>query len=125
TRSAINYQSGAVTRLSGVFSAVAVCATLLLFGHLAEYIPLSAIAGMLIITAWRLVDRPRTRFALRASRFDAGLVGATALAAIFLSVEVAILVGTFLSFLLVVPRAALLRATEIVVGAGRGVRDRD
>src|SRR4029077_15681677 len=42
TRSAINYQSGAVTRLSGVFSALAVCAALLLFGHLAAYIPLSA-----------------------------------------------------------------------------------
>ena len=84
--------------MSGVFSALAVCAALLLFGHLAAYIPLSAIAGMLIITAWRLVDKPRTLFALRSSRFDAGLVGTTAFAAIFLSVEFAILVGTFLSF---------------------------
>jgi SulP family sulfate permease len=124
TRSAINYQSGAATRLSGVFSAAAVAATLLLFAPLAAYIPTSAIAGMLIITAWRLVDKPRTRFALRASRFDAGLVGATAFAAVFLSVEFAIIVGTFLSFLLVVPRAARLQATELVVGAGRVVRER-
>jgi len=124
TRSAINYQSGGVTRLSGVFSAVAVAAALLLFGHLAEYIPLSAIAGMLIITAWRLVDKPRTLFALRSSRFDAGLVGATAFAAVFLSVEFSILVGTFLSFLLVVPRAARLRATELAVSPERVVRER-
>jgi SulP family sulfate permease len=124
TRSAINYQSGAVTRLSGVFSALAVAAALLLFGHLAAYIPLSAIAGMLIITAWRLVDKPRTLFALRASRFDAGLVGATAFAAIFLSVEFSILVGTFLSFLLIVPRAARLRSTELTVSPERVVRER-
>jgi SulP family sulfate permease len=124
TRSAINYQSGAVTRLSGVYSAAAVAATLLLFAPLARYIPLSAVAGMLIITAWRLVDKPRTRFALRSSRFDAGLVGATAFTAVFLSVEFSIMVGTFLSFLLVVPRAARLRSTELVVSAERVVRER-
>ena len=124
TRSAINFQAGAATRLSGVCAAAAVAATLLLFAPLAHYIPLSAVAGMLIITAWRLVDRPRTRFALRSSRFDAGLLGATAFAAVFLSVESSILVGTFLSFLLVVPRAARLRGTELIVGADRVVRER-
>ena len=124
TRSSINYQSGAVTRMSGVFAAAAVAATVLLFGNLARYIPRSVIAGMLIITAWRLVDRRRTRFALRASRFDAGLFWATAFAAVFLSIEYSILVGTFLSFLLVVPRAARLRATELVVGPERVVRER-
>ena len=36
TRSAINYQSGAMTRLSGIFSALAVAATLLLFAPLAR-----------------------------------------------------------------------------------------
>src|SRR5260370_28721789 len=79
---------------------------------------------MLIITAWRLVDRRRTRFAVRASRFDAGLVWATAFAAVFLSIEYSVLVGTFLSFLLVVPRAARLRATELAVGPERVVRER-
>src|SRR5262249_56577983 len=62
--------------------------------------------------------------ALRASRFDAGLVGATAFAAVFLSVEFSILVGTFLSFLLIVPRAARLRATELTVSPERVVRER-
>lgn len=124
TRSAINHQAGAATRMSGVFSALAVAATLLLFAPLAAYIPTSAIAGMLIITAWRLVDKPRTLFALRASRFDAGLVGATAFAAVFLSVEFSILVGTFLSFLLVVPRASRVGSAELVVGPERVVRER-
>jgi SulP family sulfate permease len=124
TRSAINFQAGAATRMSGVFSAVAVAVTLLLFAPQARFIPTSAIAGMLIITAWRLVDKPRTRFALRASRFDAGLVVATAVAAVFLSVEFSIMIGTFLSFLFVVPRVARLQATELAVSAGRMVRER-
>jgi SulP family sulfate permease len=124
TRSSINFQAGAATRLSGVFSAVAVAATLLFFAPLVGHIPTSAIAGMLIITAWRLVDKPRTLFALRASRFDAGLVGATAFAAVFLSVEFSILVGTFLSFLLMMPRVSRLGATELVVAPGRVLRER-
>jgi sulfate permease, SulP family len=124
TRSSINYQSGAVTRLSGVFSAIAVGAILLLFAPLAAYLPKAAIAGMLIITAWRLVDKPRTAFALKASRLDAGLVGATAFAAVFLNVEFSILIGTILSFLLIVPRAARLRSTELVVSPERVVRER-
>jgi SulP family sulfate permease len=124
TRSAINYQAGAMTRLSGVYSAVAVAGTLLLFAPLAEYVPTSAIAGMLIITAWRLVDKPRTLFSLRASRFDAGLVGATAFAAVFVSVEFSILIGTFLSFLMMVPRVSRVSATELIVSPERVVRER-
>ncbi len=124
TRSAINFQAGALTRLSGILSAVAVAITLLLFAPYAEYIPTSAIAGMLVITAWRLVDKSRTAFALRASRFDAGLVWATAFAAVFISVEFSILIGTFLSFLFFVPRVARLQATELAVGAGRVIRER-
>src|SRR5205823_12049252 len=49
TRSAINFQAGAATRMSGVIAAAAVAGALLLFAEQADYIPTSAIAGMLII----------------------------------------------------------------------------
>src|SRR6266481_7138231 len=51
TRSAINYQAGGVTRLSGVFAAAAVAVTLLLFAPWAKYVPKAALAGLLVITA--------------------------------------------------------------------------
>ncbi len=124
TRSAINYFSGAATRLSGIFSAGAVMATLLLFAPLASYVPQPVLAGVLLWTAWRIVDRPRLRYCLRATRFDAGLALATAAAAIFISIEFSILIGTFLSFLWFVPRAARLQATELVVSPERVVRER-
>jgi SulP family sulfate permease len=75
-------------------------------------------------TAWRIVDRPRLLFCLRATRFDAGLAIATGLSAMFISIEFSILIGTFLSFLFYVPRAARLRATELVVRRERVVRER-
>jgi len=124
TRSAINYFSGAATRFSGIFSALTVTAALLLFAPLARFVPQPALAGVLMWTAWRIVDRPRLLFCLRATRFDAGLAIATALSAVFLSIEFSILIGICLSILFYVPRAARLRATELVVGPERVVRER-
>src|SRR5262249_31738609 len=96
----------------------------LLFAPAARHVPQPALAGVLIWTAGRIVDRQRLVFCLRATRFDAGLAIATALSAVFISIEVSILIGTFLSFLFYVPRAARLRATELVVGSERMVRER-
>jgi SulP family sulfate permease len=124
TRSAINFQAGAVSRWSGVFAAAAVAIVVLLFGPLAQFIPKPALAGILLITAAGLIDWPRLRYAIRASHYDAWLVAVTALAAVFVSVEFSILIGVALSILMFVPRAARIRATELVVGPDRFLRDR-
>jgi SulP family sulfate permease len=124
TRSAINFQAGAVTRWSGVVAAVAVAIVVIVLAPLAKFIPRSALAGILMVTAAGLVDWPRLGFAMRASRFDAGLVLVTAFSAVFYSVEFAILIGVGLSVLLYIPRAAHLRASELIVGADRVVRGR-
>jgi SulP family sulfate permease len=124
TRSAIDYQAGGISRLAGVVSGLAVAASLLLFSSLAHYVPRSALAGILLVTAWRLVDRSRLAYCLRATRYDAGLALATAFVAVFISVEYSILVGVFLSFLFFVPRAARLQASELVVSPERVLRER-
>jgi SulP family sulfate permease len=98
TRSAVNQQAGAVSQWSGVFSAVAVAATVLLFAPLAQFIPRASLAGLLMLAAFRMVDRRQLVRHLRATRFDAGVVLATALTAVLISVELCIVVGVFLSF---------------------------
>jgi SulP family sulfate permease len=123
TRSAINYQAGAVSRWSGVFAAAAVALIVVLLAPLARYVPKSSLAGLLFVTAAGLVDWPRLFYALRASRYDAGLVLATAFAAVY-RVDFSLLIGVGLSILLYVPRAARLRAAELAVDAGRVVRER-
>jgi SulP family sulfate permease len=124
TRSALNQQAGAVSQWSGVVSAGAVAAIVLLFAPLAQYIPRSALAGLLILTGWRMVDRHQLRYHLRATRFDAGIVIATALAAVFISVEFCILIGILMSFVLYVPRAAGAYLTEFTLTAEGFVRER-
>jgi SulP family sulfate permease len=124
TRSAINYQAGAATRLSGLISAGAVALIVLAFAPLGDYVPKAALAGLLLVTAWRLVDKPRLQYCLRATRFDAAIALSTAAAAIFISIEFSILIGTFLSFLFFVPRVARLQTSELVVSPERVVRER-
>ena len=124
TRSAINYQAGAVTRWSGVFAAGAVALVVWLFGPLAKFIPKAALAGILLVTAAGLIDQRRIRHAVRASRFDALLVLATALSAVLIGVEFSILIGVGLSILMFVPRAARLKAAELTISTDRVIRDR-
>jgi SulP family sulfate permease len=124
TRSAINQQSGGLTQWAGIFCALAVAATMLLFAPLARYIPRAALAGILMVSAWRMVDRKQLLYHLRATKFDAGIVLATAFAAVFISVEFCILVGVFLSFLLYVPRAARIHMSELTLTPERVVRER-
>jgi SulP family sulfate permease len=124
TRSTINFQAGAATRWSGVFAAAAVAVIVCLFGPWAAYIPYPALAGILLVTAAGLIDRRRIAHAVRASRFDALLVLATAASAVLIGVEFSILIGVGLSILMFVPRAARLKSSELTVGTDRVIRDR-
>jgi SulP family sulfate permease len=123
TRSAINYQAGALTRVSGLFTAAAVAITILAAAPLARFIPKATLAGLLLVIAARLIDWQRLRYALRASSYDTALVLITAFSAVFISVEFSILIGVALSILLFVPRAARLRATELTVTSEGLVRE--
>jgi SulP family sulfate permease len=124
TRSSINYQAGGITRMSGIYSALLVAVVVLVFGPYTRFIPKAALAGLLFITAARLIDWRRLGYALKASRFDAALVIVTALAAVFISVDESILIGVGLSILLFVPRASKLGIRELVVTPERVVRER-
>ena len=97
TRSAINQQAGARTQWSGVISAVAVGAVMMVFAPYAQYVPRSALAGILMLTAGRMVNFEDLRYHLRASRFDAVIVAATAIGAFAISIEFCVLIGVFLS----------------------------
>lgn len=124
TRSSINYQSGAITRMSGIYSGVIVALAVLVFGPYARFIPKPALAGLLFITAARLIDWKRLSYAVRASRFDAGLVLVTAFSAVFISVDMSILIGVGLSILMFVPRASRVSMRELIVTPERVVRER-
>ena len=123
TRSAINQQAGAATQWSGVISAASVAVTMLVFAPFARFVPRAALAGILIVTAWNMVDRRALSYHLRTTRFDAAIVTATALAAVGISIEFCVLVGVFMSFMLTVPRAGQMLITEFTL-TGPSLRER-
>ena len=124
TRSAINVQAGAVSQWSGVFAAGAVALTVVFLAPLARFVPRAALAGILLVSAWRLVDRKQLMYHLRTTRFDMQIVLATALAAFAINIEFCILIGVFLSVVLYVRRAARLHLTELIMTSDRLIRER-
>ncbi len=112
-----------MTQWSGVISALGVTATILLFAPLAQYIPRAALSGVLILTASRMVDPKSIMYAARATRFDAMIMVATAVSAVFISIEFCILIGVVLSFALYVPRAAKIHVSELTLTNTRIIRE--
>jgi SulP family sulfate permease len=124
TRSAINQQAGASSQWSGVVSAAAVAAIVLVFAPYARFLPRAALAGILVVSAWKMVDWPALAYHLRATRYDAAIVGVTAFSAIAISIEFCVLMGVFMSFLLTVPRAGRMLLTEFVIAPNGGIHER-
>ncbi len=124
TRSAINQQAGAQTQWSGVVSAAAVALIMMAFAPYARYIPRSALAGLLMLTAARMVNFRELRYHMRVSRFDAAIVAMTAIAAFAISIEFCVLIGVFMSFMLAVPRTGQMHLTEFLVTPEGTVHER-
>lgn len=124
TRSAINQQAGAVSQWSGVVSAVAVALTMVAFAAYAQYIPRAALAGILVVSAWKLIDRAALVYHVRATRFDAAIVAVTAFSAVAISIEFCVLIGVLMSFALTVRRAGRMRLTEFVIEPDGMIRER-
>jgi sulfate permease, SulP family len=123
TRSYINHQANAATQWAAIFSAIIVALTIPFFAQYASYIPKAALAGVLLLTATRMIDYRSMLYHFRATRFDAIIVVVTALSAVFISIEFCVLIGVVLSFFMYVPRAAKLYVSELTVGTDRIVRE--
>lgn len=97
TRSAVNFRSGGKTPISGVMSGLAVAAMVLAAAPLAAKLPMSALAGVLIVVAYDMVRKEDTARTIRATRSDAAVLVITFLSTLFLNIEFAIYVGVLLS----------------------------
>jgi len=74
-RTATNVRAGARSPVSGVLHALFVLAFMMLAAPLASYIPISALAGVLVVVAWNMVEKRELAVLLRS--WKAALVVAT------------------------------------------------
>jgi SulP family sulfate permease len=115
-RTATNVRSGAHGPVSGMLHAVFLLAFMLVAAPLAAYIPLAALAGVLAVVSFNMVEWPALRALLRSSRGDAAVVVITFLLVIFRDITAGIVVGTALGAVLFISRLsreASLEATAI------------
>jgi len=92
-RTAVNVRAGARTRLSAIVHAVLLVLVVFFGGGLVARIPLAALAGVLMVTAVRMVEIHNIRAVLRATRSDAAVLVATAVATVAFDLIVAVEIG--------------------------------
>ncbi|MCX6433746.1 MAG: SulP family inorganic anion transporter [Actinobacteria bacterium] len=102
-RTAVNVRAGARTRVSAIVHSVLILLIVLFLGGLVAVIPLAALAGVLMVTAVRMVDRRSAQSILRSTKSDALVMILTALATVIfdliLAVEIGIAVAAVLALL--------------------------
>jgi SulP family sulfate permease len=112
-RSGLNYEAGAKTPLSAIFSAVFLVALLILIAPFAAYLPLAAMAGVLMLVGWGLIDFGRMRKVVRIGRSETVVLGLTLAATLFGDLAFAIYLGVIVSIVLYLRRTAQPRVVAI------------
>jgi SulP family sulfate permease len=105
-RSGLNLEAGARTPLAAVFSVAVLVVIVQFVAPLAAYLPLAAMAAVLFLVAWGLVDVPHVLEILRTNRQETVVLLTTFMATLFLNLEVAIYIGVLLSLLLYLNRTS-------------------
>ena len=118
-RSGLNYVAGAKTPLAAVFSAGFLLLIMLFLAPLAQYLPTAAMAGILFVVAWGLIDTTQIVETWRASRSEFGVLLATFLATLTLQLEFAIYVGVGLSLILYLRRTSQPGVEDVKPVPGR------
>jgi SulP family sulfate permease len=114
TRSAVSFDAGARTRLASAFSGLFVLIAMLAFAPLAAYVPRTALSGVLILTAYSMIDRKEIARIWRGARADAAIMIITFLATLFLHLEFAVLGGILLSFAIYIIRTSVPRVFPVL-----------
>lgn len=124
SRSALNEQAGAKTRLSGMLTGFMMIAVLLAFAGLLDHTPIACLAGLLLIVAWDLVDLPRIRTTFKTSWGDGLAFLATMIGTWVMDLDKAIYLGVGLSLILFLRKARLLTISELVINAAGYLHER-
>jgi len=100
-RTSVAVKSGQQTRLTSVFHSVFLLASMFLLGDVMAKLPLAALAGVLIVTAWRMNDWEGVRY-IFARRFKSAISQfvITLIATVLFDLTVAIIMGVLYSAIL-------------------------
>ncbi|MGD8842363.1 MAG: SulP family inorganic anion transporter [Gammaproteobacteria bacterium] len=113
-RTSLNYQAGARTPMSAMIAGFAEIFIVLAIAPLVAYLPNAAMAGILFIVAWGLIDIPAIKHILESNHSERAIFMVTFLGALFLDLEFAIMAGILLSLVLYLMRVSRPRIVSRV-----------
>lgn len=114
-RTAVNVRAGARTRVSAIVHSLVLVLVVYFAGPLVARIPLAALAGVLMVTAVRMIEVRNVRAVVRSTRSDALVLALTAAATIVFDLIVAVEIGVAAAALLALRSVA--RTTSAVAEA--------
>lgn len=108
-RTSVAIKSGAQTRLTGMFHALILLISMLVLGPVMARIPLSALAGVLLVTAWRMNEWSTIKY-IFSRKFKGSMLKflVTMAATILFDLTVAIVIGVGIALILLVVRLSKL-----------------
>lgn len=119
TRSALNYDSGAKTPLSAVFAAIILGGILIFIAPYTAYLPIPAMAGVIILVGYELIDFKGIRSITKISGKESVVLVITFLATLFLQLEFAIYLGVIFSLIFYLQKTSKPRLVPL------GIIERD
>ncbi len=114
TRTAVCYKSGGRTRMAAVFSAFWTLVALLLLGEVANYIPTAALAGLLVVIAYSMIDKKRLKMTWRSGRGSQFVLVGTLASTLILPLQYAVFTGVFLSIVVLLRTTGKIDLTQLV-----------
>ncbi|MCA9916437.1 MAG: sulfate permease [Anaerolineales bacterium] len=114
SRSAVNFTAGAKTPMAALFSGLFMLIALFALAPLAAYLPISALSGVLIITAFGMIDREEIARIWRSHPGDAAIMVITFIGTLFLAIEFAVLLGIIISLMLYIWRTSTPRIQAVL-----------
>ncbi len=105
-RSGVNFAAGAKTPIAAMLAGVFLLVLVLLVAPWAQYLPNAAMAGILFLVAWGLIDFREIAHVLKTSHTESAIMVATFAATLFLTLEEAIIIGVLLSLAIYLSRTS-------------------
>ena len=96
-RTATNIKNGGRTPVAGMVSAVVLLLIMVFFGKYVEYIPMAALAAVLISVAWNMAGLPAIKALLKGQKSDICVLLVTFLVTVFVDLTYAIGIGLILA----------------------------
>ena len=108
----LNVKVGAKSPIAGLFNVLFLVLFVICLGQFIKIVPLSALAAMLIYTAWNMASFKKNKYILLAPKSDSSVFIATILITLLVDIVAAVEIGIVLSALLFIRRSVETTTTE-------------